>query len=224
MGRCTKGAEVNVFNEWSRDVVHGRADVDAGASIGNGSRVWAYASIATGAVIGKNCVIGQAVHIGPKVIVGSGCKIQNGAQLFEGVTLEDDVFIGPHVVFTNVLTPRAFIDRKAEFKPTLVKRGASIGANATIICGVTIGEYAMVGAGSVVTKNVRHHALMVGNPAKETDLVCTCGARMVGLYHTPTETTKTQPCTACARSIVLTFSPLWPYNLTDIEVTDAEVP
>jgi UDP-2-acetamido-3-amino-2,3-dideoxy-glucuronate N-acetyltransferase len=143
--------------------------------IGVGTRIWAFASVQPGALIGDNCTIGEGVHIGPKVIVGNGCKIQNGAQLFEGVTLEDDVFIGPHVVFTNVTNPRAFVNRKAEFEPTLVKRGASIGANVTIICGVTIGEYAMVGAGSVVTRDVRPHSLVVGNPAQTRQYVCKCG-------------------------------------------------
>lgn len=145
------------------------------ARIGTRVKIWAFASITLGASVGDDSVIGQGVHIGPRVVIGARCKIQNGAQLFEGVTLEDDVFVGPHVVFTNVLTPRAFVNRKAEFKKTLIKRGASIGANATIICGVTIGEYAMVGAGSVVTKDVPTHALVVGNPARLTQYICKCG-------------------------------------------------
>lgn len=215
---------MNVANAWAPEFVNPRAAVHPEASIGSGTHVWAYASIEAGAIVRARCIIGQYVHIGPKVIVGNGCKIQNGAQLFEGVTLEDDVFIGPHVVTTNVLVPRAFINRKAEFKPTLIKRGASIGANATILCGVTIGEYAMVGAGSVVTKNIPAHALVVGNPAKDVGFVCACGARLVGLYHTPTETTKTFPCSTCARSLVFTFTPLWPYSLDSVKVADASNP
>ena len=150
-------------------------DVHDDAVIGENTHIWRFASVAGGARIGERCTVGQGAHIGPRVVVGNGCKIQNGAQLFEGVTLEDDVFIGPHVVFTNVLTPRAFVNRKAEFKPTLVKRGASIGANATIICGVEIGEYAMIGAGSVVTRNVMSHSLVVGVPAHSKQYVCKCG-------------------------------------------------
>lgn len=164
---------------WSPTVlVSTLADVSTETSIRHNTRIWAFSSVAAGAMIGERCTIGQGVHIGPKVVVGNGCKIQNGAQLFEGVTLEDDVFIGPHVVFTNVTIPRAFVNRKAEFKPTLVKKGASIGANATIVCGITIGEYAMVGAGSVVTKSVPAHALVTGNPARFTRWVCRCGNKL----------------------------------------------
>ena len=141
--------------------------------------IWPGASICRGAKIGDRCVIGRDAHVGPNVVIGNGCKIQNGAQLFEGVMLEDDVFIGPHVVTTNVLTPRAFVNRRAEFKPTLIKRGASIGANATILCGVTIGEYAMVGAGAVVTRDVAAHALVYGNPARPHGAVCKCGEKLV---------------------------------------------
>lgn len=169
---------MNVFNDWAPDFVNPRADVHPEASIGAASHVWAYASVSAGAIIRDCCTIGQYVHIGPRVVVGNGCKIQNGAQLFEGVTLEDDVFIGPCAVFTNVTTPRAFINRRAEFKPTLVKKGASVGANATILCGVTIGEYAMVGAGAVVTKSVPPHMLVLGAPARTGGYVCRCGEEL----------------------------------------------
>lgn len=167
------------------------AAVSAKAAVGPNTRIWAYASVAAGAVVGARCTLSQAVHVGPRVRIGNDCKIQNGAQLFTGVTLEDDVFIGPHVVFTNVTVPRAFIDRKSEFKPTLVKRGASIGANATVLCGVTIGEYAMVGAGAVVTHDVPSHTLVVGNPARGIGIVCKCGEKLDEL---------SLRCTACPRA------------------------
>lgn len=159
--------------------VHGAAAVEQDVvRIGAGTSIWRFAHVSKGALIGAGCTIGEGVHIGPHVVIGHGCKIQNGAQLFEGVTLEDDVFIGPHAVFTNVKVPRAHVSRKAEFKPTLVKRGASIGANATILCGITIGEYAMIGAGSVVTEDVAAHALVYGNPAKPHGAVCKCGVKL----------------------------------------------
>lgn len=146
------------------------------AVIGHSTMIWNSAFVGPAARVGDRCTIGQGVHIGPKVIVGDGCKIQNGAQLFEGVTLEDDVFIGPHVVFTNVLTPRAHVSRRGEYKPTRVGRGASIGANATVLCGITIGSYAVVGAGSVVTRTVESHAIVIGNPARASGRwACRCG-------------------------------------------------
>lgn len=155
--------------------IHETAVVAAQVTVGRDTEIWHFAHVMTDAAIGENCMLGQGVHVGPNVVIGNGCKIQNGAQLFAGVTLEDDVFIGPCVVFTNVKSPRAHIDRKAEFKPTIVKRGASIGANATILPGVTIGEYAMVGAGAVVTHDVRAHSVVVGNPARHHGWACACG-------------------------------------------------
>lgn len=134
-------------------------------NIGKGTKIWHFCHLFN-SIIGKNCSIGQNVMIGPNVIVGNNCKIQNNVSLYDGVILEDDVFVGPSAVFTNVVNPRAFVERKSEFKETLIKKGASIGANTTIICGVTVGEYAFVGAGAVVTKDVPHHTLVVGNPAK----------------------------------------------------------
>ncbi|MBC6491036.1 DapH/DapD/GlmU-related protein [Flavihumibacter stibioxidans] len=145
--------------------------VDAGARIGEGTRIWHFCHLMPGAVVGERCIIGQNVFIDNNVVVGDGCKIQNNVSLYNGVTLERDVFIGPSVVFTNVINPRAFIERKDEFKPTRVERGASIGANATIICGVTIGAYALVGAGAVVTRDVPPYALVVGNPARQVGKV-----------------------------------------------------
>ena len=154
---------------------HASSFVDEGAQIGKGSRIWYFSHIMPGAVIGSNCNLGQNVMIGPNVVVGNGVKVQNNVSIYAGVTIEDDVFCGPSCVFTNVLTPRAFVERKQEFAPTLVKRGASIGANATIVCGVTIGRYAMIGAGAVVTKDVKDHALVVGNPARPRGWVSRTG-------------------------------------------------
>lgn len=208
--------------------IHETAEVEVGAIVSRTAIIWRHAHVSGGVRIGENCVIGEGVHIGPHVTIGNGCKIQNGAQLFEGVTLEDDVFIGPHVVFTNVLTPRAFIDRKAEFKPTLVRRGASIGANATIICGVAVGEYAMIGAGSVVTKNVEPHALVVGNPAKHTNWVCRCGVQIISdRRNNPAMTEGANgvvTCHACGTKLKLRFSPLYPYQIDVVGIINAEVP
>lgn len=151
----------------SNTFVHPSSFVDEGAQVGEGTQIWHFCHIMPGAVIGKNCKIGQNVFVDNNVRIGHGVKIQNNVSVYNGVTLEDDVFVGPSVVFTNVINPRSFIERKHEFRQTLVQTGASIGANATIVCGVTIGKYAMIGAGSVVTKDVEGYALMVGNPAKQ---------------------------------------------------------
>lgn len=157
--------------------IHKTAHVETFASLGDNCIVWAMSYVMGGACIGTKCMLGQGVHVGTDVVIGNGCSIQNGAQVFTGVTLEDDVFLGPHCTFTNVLTPRAF-QRAPVLKRTLVKRGASIGANATIVCGVTIGEYAMIGAGSVVTKDVQAHALVMGNPTRHQAWVCRCGNKL----------------------------------------------
>ena len=148
--------------------LHETAWVDAPASIGKGTAIWHYSHVLGGAVIGEDCIIGQNVMIGRGVSVGNRCKIQNNVSVYEGVTLEDGVFCGPSCVFTNVMNPRAEVERKTEFRPTLVKRGASIGANATIVPGVTIGAYAFIGAGAVVTRAVPAHAVMTGVPARRT--------------------------------------------------------
>ncbi|HWE06965.1 MAG TPA: acyltransferase, partial [Rhizomicrobium sp.] len=142
------------------------------------TKVWHFAHILGGTRIGEHCVISQNVMIGPKVSVGNGCKIQNNVSLYEGVTLEDDVFCGPSMVFTNVLLPRAFVNRREEFLPTLIRKGASIGANATIVCGNTVGSYAMVGAGAVVTRDVEDYALVLGAPAKRVGWVSRSGDRL----------------------------------------------
>jgi UDP-2-acetamido-3-amino-2,3-dideoxy-glucuronate N-acetyltransferase len=145
--------------------VHPTAVIDDGAKVGEGTKIWHFSHIMPGAVLGKNCNIGQNVVISPNVLLGNNVKVQNNVSIYTGVICEDDVFLGPSCVFTNVINPRSFISRKEEFRTTLVKKGATIGANATIICGVTIGEYAMIGAGAVVTKDISDYALVVGNPA-----------------------------------------------------------
>ena len=151
------------------------AIIDAGAIIGEGTCIWHFSHIMSGAVIGNNCILGQNVYVDNNVAIGNGVKIQNNVSVYNGVILEDGVFIGPSAVFTNVINPRSFIERKNEFKKTLVQKGASIGANVTIICGITIGEYAMIGAGAVVTKDVPAYALMVGNPGKQVGWVSEAG-------------------------------------------------
>lgn len=154
---------------------HDTAIVDEGASIGDGTKIWHWAHISKGASIGTNCIFGQNVYVGSKAIIGNGVKVQNNVSIYDDVILEDDVFCGPSMVFTNVNTPRAFIERKDEYLKTIVKKGASIGANATVICGVTIGEFAFIGAGAVITKDVPSYALMVGVPAKQIGWVSYSG-------------------------------------------------
>lgn len=158
--------------------VHKSAYVDEGVTLGAGTKIWHFAHILKGSTLGCNVVVGQNVMIGPNVTVGDGSKIQNNVSLYEGVEIEANVFCGPSCVFTNVINPRAAVERKAEFKRTLVKRGSTIGANATIICGIVIGEYAFVGAGSVVTRDVQPHALVVGNPAHRVGWISRSGEKL----------------------------------------------
>lgn len=145
--------------------IHASAIIDTGCTIGNNTNIWHFSHVMSGAVIGESCVLGQNVFIGKKVRIGNGVRIQNNVSVYEGVELEDDVFVGPSAVFTNVINPRSAVSRKNEFKTTIVKKGATIGANATIVCGITIGNFAFIGAGAVVTKDVPPYALMKGNPA-----------------------------------------------------------
>ena len=145
---------------------HESSFIDEGSSIGSNTKIWHFSHILSNTIVGDNCSIGQNVVIGPNVNIGNGCKIQNNVSVYDGIKLENDVFLGPSCVFTKVINPRAFVERKDEFQSTLIKKGASIGANATIICGVTIGEYSIIGAGSVVTKDVEPYTVVIGNPAK----------------------------------------------------------
>lgn len=158
--------------------IHESAYVDGHSTIGAGTKIWHFVHILAHTKIGRNCSLGQNVMAGPHVTIGDGCKVQNNVALYKGVTLEDDVFCGPSCVFTNVLTPRAHVERKDEFGETLVKRGATIGANATIVCGNTLGAYCMIAAGAVVTKDVPDYALMAGIPAKRIGWVSRAGDRL----------------------------------------------
>lgn len=158
--------------------VHESSYVDDNVEIGEGTKVWHFSHIMNGCTIGKKCNIGQNVVISPGVKLGEGVKIQNNVSVYTGVICEDYVFLGPSCVFTNVINPRSFIERKSEYRDTVIKKGASVGANATIVCGHNIGKYALIGAGTVVTKDVPDYALLVGNPGRVTGYVCRCGEKL----------------------------------------------
>ena len=160
------------------DQVHPSAIVDAGAQIGEGSRVWHFVHVCAGARIGRHCSLGQNVFVGNRVVIGDHVKVQNNVSVYDNVTLEDGVFCGPSMVFTNVYNPRSLIERKNEYRATLVKQGATLGANCTIVCGVVIGEYAFVGAGAVVNKDVPAYALMVGVPARQVGWMSEFGEQL----------------------------------------------
>lgn len=166
-----------VKQDWFK---HDTAIVDDGARIGEGTRIWHWTHVSAGAAIGRGCSLGQNVFIANRVVLGDKVKIQNNVSVYDDVILEDGVFCGPSCVFTNVINPRAEIERKNEYRKTVVRRGATIGANATIVCGYEIGAYAFIGAGAVVTRDVVPHALMTGNPARRRGWMCRCGVKLKG--------------------------------------------
>ena len=173
--------------------VHESSYVDEGCEIGEGSKVWHFSHVMSGARIGKRCNIGQNVVVSPQVVIGDNVKIQNNVSIYTGVILEDDVFCGPSMVFTNVVNPRSHVSRKDEYKTTLVKQGASLGANTTIVCGHTIGRFAFIGAGAVVTKDIPDYALVVGNPGRISGWMCNCGVKLAAGATPPVKAT----CAAC---------------------------
>ena len=159
--------------------IHPSSIIDPGATIGEGTKIWHFTHVMPKAVIGKNCNIGQNVFIGDDVIIGDNVKIQNNVSLYSGVIIEDDVFLGPSCVFTNVINPRSVVNRKDAYKQTIIRKGATIGANATIVCGVELGKFSFVGAGAVITKSIPNYALVVGNPAKQIGWMSEFGHRLV---------------------------------------------
>ncbi len=161
-------------------LIHPTAIIDEGAQIGSGSRVWHWTHICAGARIGAHCSFGQNVFIGNKVVIGNNVKVQNNVSIYDAVQLEDDVFCGPSMVFTNVYNPRAAVNRKNEYRSTVVKRGATLGANCTVVCGLTIGEHAFIGAGAVVNRDVPAYALVLGIPARRHGWMCICGLKLQG--------------------------------------------
>ena len=172
---------------------HESAYVDEGCAIGAGTKIWHFTHIMSGAIIGERCNLGQNVVISPDVVLGNNVKVQNNVSIYTGVILEDDVFCGPSMVFTNVINPRSHVVRKHEYQRTRVGRGASLGANCTVVCGHDIGKYAFIGAGSVVTRNVPDYALVVGNPARITGWVCECGVKLASGATPPPSAT----CASC---------------------------
>lgn len=179
--------------------LHPTAIVDAGATIGDGTRIWHWVHVSGGAVIGRDCSLGQNVFVGNKVVIGNNVKIQNNVSVYDNVTLEDDVFCGPSMVFTNVYNPRSHVSRKSEYRNTLVQRGATLGANSTIVCGVTIGAYAFIGAGAVINRDVPAYALMVGVPATHIGWMSEHGERLA----LPAEGDGEATCPATGRRYVV---------------------
>lgn len=182
---------------------HETARLEQPCEIGAGTRIWLFSHVMSGVRIGANCNIGQNVYVDHGVVIGDGCKVQNNVSLYKGVILEDGVFCGPSMVFTNVVNPRAFIERKHEIRQTLVKKGATLGANSTVVCGVTIGEYALVGAGAVIVDDVPPYALMLGVPARRRGWVCRCGTTLP-------DQDETRVCPACGERYRVEASRLVP--------------
>ena len=176
-----------------RFFAHESSFLDDGCTVGDGAKIWHFCHVMTGASIGRGTSLGQNVVVSPGVVVGNNVKIQNNVSLYTGVILEDDVFCGPSAVFTNVVNPRSEIVRRHEYKPTLVRQGATVGANCTIVCGVTLGRYSFVGAGAVVTRDVPDFALVVGNPARVSGWICVCGVKLSSSMTAPSN----GACTAC---------------------------
>jgi UDP-2-acetamido-3-amino-2,3-dideoxy-glucuronate N-acetyltransferase len=185
---------VSVQNDY---FVHDSSYVDQPCQIGKGTKIWHFSHIMPGCVIGEHCNIGQNVVISPGCRIGNNVKIQNNVSIYTGVTLEDDVFCGPSMVFTNVVNPRAHVSRKDEYQATLVRRGASIGANSTVVCGTELGRYCFIGAGSVVTRDVPDHAMVYGNPARVRGWICNCGNKLV--FAPPEGDVAIAQCDACGR-------------------------
>ena len=173
--------------------VHESSYVDEGCEIGDGTKIWHFSHVMSRSRIGRGCNIGQNVVVSPDVVIGDNVKIQNNVSIYTGVVLEDDVFCGPSMVFTNVVNPRSHVSRKDEYRATLVRRGASLGANCTVVCGHTVGAYAFVGAGAVITKDVPDFALVVGNPGRISGWMCRCGVKLAGGGTPP----QTATCAAC---------------------------
>lgn len=188
-------SEIKTYNsvDGGTYTVHESSYVDEGAQVGAGTRIWHFSHLMKNAKVGKNCAIGQNVNIGSTAVLGNNVKVQNNVSIYDDVIIEDDVFCGPSCVFTNVINPRSFIERKNEYKKTLIKKGASIGANATIVCGVTLGEYCFIGAGAVVTRDVPAHALVHGSPAKIKGYMCKCGNKL----------DDNKVCTVCKEKMVI---------------------
>ena len=180
-------------SQYPNVTIHDTAIVDPGAQIGSGSRVWHWVHICGKARIGQNCSFGQNVFVGNDVVIGNNVKVQNNVSIYDAVTLEDDVFCGPSMVFTNVINPRSAIIRKNEYLKTIVRKGATIGANATIVCGIELGTNCFIGAGAVVTKDVPPHALVLGNPGRIAGYMCSCGTRV--------PTPAGEKCSACGKPL-----------------------
>jgi len=177
---------------------HESSYIDEGARIGKGTKIWHFCHIMGGASLGEGCNIGQNVFVANQVTIGNNVKIQNNVSLYTGVVVEDDVFLGPSMVFTNVINPRSHVNRKDEYKPTNIQRGATIGANATIVCGVTLGQYCFVGAGTVVTRDIPDYALVYGNPGRIQGWMCQCGAQL--LFEHFANVGERADCKACGQN------------------------